>query len=63
MERFQAEHLPHLTPTQIAALDRLLDAGDPELMDWILARSSPRDDAFEPLLALLRGLLQPRSSR
>lgn len=61
MERFVVEHLPHLSPTQLSTMSRLLDAGDPDLMDWILGRRSPADAGFEPMLTLLRGLVPPDS--
>lgn len=58
MERFVAAHLPRLAPPQVAILDRLLDASDPDLMDWILERQPAPDIDYLPLLRLLRELMQ-----
>jgi antitoxin CptB len=57
LERFLARHLTRLSPAQVATLSRLLDASDPDLMDWVLERQPPPDAAYVPLLKMLRDLL------
>lgn len=59
LERFLAQHLARLSPAQVATLSRLLDASDPELLDWVLERQPPPQADFATLLEMLRDLLQP----
>lgn len=59
LERFLARHLARLSPAQVATLGRLLDATDPDLMDWVLGRQPPPQVDYVPLLKMLRDLLQP----
>lgn len=58
MEHFLVEHLPRLAPAQMAALGRMLDANDPDLMDWIMERQPAPDADYLPLLQMLRQLIQ-----
>jgi len=58
IERFLARHGDALDAARLAALDELLRASDPELLDLLLARKAPEGEldraAIHDLLALMR---------
>ncbi len=59
-ERFFSRHEHHLSDMDVAALTRLLDLSDNDLMDLLLARTEPEGDLASPdvfrLLEMLRSV-------
>ncbi len=53
-EPFFSRDLSGCDETTIAALERLLDCQDLELLDWLLGRSAPQDPQLGYALELLR---------
>ena len=60
IERFFERHAASLTTTQAAALGRLMDLSDNDLLDLLLRRKQPQDAWVTPdVLALLREMQRP----
>jgi antitoxin CptB len=59
LEAFLDRVYPQLDPDLQAAFARLLQAPDPQLHAWIMGSEPPEEDAFRPLLPLLRDSLHP----
>ena len=56
LERFLDTHYPSLSDCEKQLFDRLLDETDPDLMNWIMGRTTPDNSAYIPLLVKLRSL-------
>ena len=53
-EPFFSRDLSGFDEATIAALERLMERQDLELLDWLLGRSAPQDPQLEHALKLLR---------
>ena len=58
LSRFLAARDGHVSEAEAAALDRLLDLTDPELLDLILARKEPEGELAAPEIVRMVGLLR-----
>ena len=58
IERFFERHAASLTTTQAAALGRLMDLSDNDLLDLLLRRTEPGDDLNSPEVSEVLGLLR-----
>src|ERR1700692_3592775 len=58
MERFFARYENELSDADVAALTALLDLGDNDLMDLLLARSEPQGPLATPAVQRVLGLLR-----
>ncbi len=58
LSRFLASRDGHLSEAEAAALDRLLNLTDPDLLDLILARKEPVGELAEPDVVHMLGLLR-----
>lgn len=56
LERFLLNHYPLLSDEEKNIFDSLLDETDPDLMNWIMGRTKPENQAYLPLLAKLRSM-------
>jgi antitoxin CptB len=48
------ERRPHADAEQRAAFDTLLDAPDPDLWDWLIARVEPEDSGIRAIVHEIR---------
>ena len=56
LESFLREELSGLSPDELAAFARLLEASDNDLWDWVSARSEPSDPTMTGLVQRLRSV-------
>lgn len=52
---FADRHLADLDEERLAEFERLLEAPDQDVYDWVVGRSDPPPDLNGPVLLLLRG--------
>ena len=62
IERFFQRHAEQLTALQAAALTRLMDLSDNELLDLLLRRKEPDGDLNTPDIRQLLTLLRPAAA-
>jgi antitoxin CptB len=51
---FADRHLGELKDEQVETYEKMLDANDADIWDWLVGNAAPPDAAFEPILTLLR---------
>jgi antitoxin CptB len=56
LSAFARETLEQLSAPELALFERLLEASDNELWDWVSARSEPPDSALAGLVRRLRAV-------
>jgi antitoxin CptB len=52
-QRFLEQEFPALTPAELAALERLVELPDPELLDYCYGHAIPADPEFRALVQKL----------
>ncbi len=54
LQRFIERHYQRLSDNEKRIFDDMLNESDPDILSWIMNRSRPQRDDFNPIIALLQ---------
>lgn len=56
---FARRYVPDFTPEQLDRYERLLEAGDPVILDWVMGRDTVPPEYDSDVMALLKSFRKP----